>query len=43
MHAEALAKAGRRDEAITAATAFHKRWPESLFASAVDAAVGSVR
>jgi hypothetical protein len=43
MHAEALAKAGRRDEAVAAAAAFHKRWPESLFASAVDAAVDSVR
>jgi hypothetical protein len=39
MRVEALAKAGRHDEAVAAAAVFHKRWPESLFASAVDDAV----
>jgi hypothetical protein len=43
MVVEALAKAGRRDEAIARAAAFHKSWPDSLFASAVDDAVASVR
>jgi hypothetical protein len=43
MGVEALAKAGRHDEAASKAAAFHKRWPESLFASAVDDAVGPVR
>jgi hypothetical protein len=43
MRVEALAKAGRRDDAIAAAAAFHKRWPESLFASTVDDAASSVR
>ncbi len=42
MRVEALAKASRGDEARAAAAAFRKRWPDSLFASAVQAAVESV-
>jgi hypothetical protein len=43
LRVEALAKQGRGDEARTAAAAFRKRWPDSLFSSAVDDAVHSVR
>jgi hypothetical protein len=43
LRVEALAKADRDEEARVAAVAFHKRWPDSLFASAVDAAVGAAR
>jgi hypothetical protein len=43
MWVEALAKAGRHDEAASKAATFHKHWPESLFTSAVDDAVGPTR
>jgi hypothetical protein len=43
LRVEALAKEGRGDEARTAADAFRKRWPDSLFSSAVDDAVHSLR
>ncbi len=36
----ACARAGRRDEALRRARSFRARWPSSIYASSVDAAVG---
>lgn len=43
LRVEALAKQARSDEARTAADAFRRRWPDSLFSSAVDDAIHSLR
>jgi hypothetical protein len=37
----ALARAGRRDEAVRRADAFRARWPSSIYGASVDAALGS--
>jgi hypothetical protein len=42
MWIQALVKAGRYDEARSRGEAFRKRFPESLFASAVESALGSI-
>jgi hypothetical protein len=42
MWVQALAKAGRYDEARARATAFRKHSPDSLFASVVDSAIESI-
>lgn len=36
----ALARAGRRDEAVRRADAFRARWPSSIYGASVDAALG---
>jgi hypothetical protein len=42
LRVEALAKQGRGDEARAAGAAFRRRWPDSLFSSAVDDAIHSL-
>jgi hypothetical protein len=37
----ALARAGRRDEAVRRADAFRARWPSSIYGASVDAALGN--
>jgi hypothetical protein len=42
LEVQALALAGRRDEAVAAAKRFHAAWPDSMFAESVDLALSEM-